>query len=105
MCPRMLTYALLRHALLMLYCFTDALLRSRRSAAGASAAGACACLRTLTCAYACVRMLRTLLMLYYSYYYCEAGGALRALALLERVQAADVLPHVDMLRLVVVTHK
>ena len=34
-------------------------------------------------------------MLYY-----EAGGALRALALLERVQQADVLPHVDMLRVV-----
>ena len=36
----------------------------------------------LTYAYACLRML-----------YYEAGGALRALALLERVQEADVLPH------------
>ena len=53
----------------------------------------CLCMLYLcfaTHAYVCLRML-----------YYEAGGALRALALLERVQEADVLPHVDMLRLVV----
>jgi hypothetical protein len=43
-----------------------------------------------------LRFTYALLMLDYA-----AGGALRALALLERVQEADVLPHVDMLRLVV----
>jgi hypothetical protein len=40
-------------------------------------------------AYVCLRMLtHALLILYY-----EAGGALRVLALLERGQEANVLPH------------
>ena len=49
----------------------------------------CGTYALLMLCYACLRMLtHALLILYY-----EAGGALRVLALLERVQETNVLPH------------